>query len=241
METPKWALPVALAGGGLIVGFTAGYFVGKKTRPAPSWYTVKEEVVLDVKEIKEVEEEPEETSAPVVIEKVVIDAEAFEEQIKAKEQLNREIKEIHQRELERTRRQPNNIFTEDSTEVWDYDQELLNRDPNTPYIIHKDEFIENEHDYSQETLTYYAGDEIMADPHDTPLYGWFDMMGPLKFGYGSEDPNVVYIRNDTLHYEWEVLKHNGRFEVEVGGLTIEDEYTKQDLKHSNSPRKFREF
>lgn len=238
METPKWCLPIFTAGCGLLVGFGVGYYCGKKKEPE----VISKHVFVEKKPIEPSDGEAlEEPENPIVIEKVIIDAEAFAAQIEAKEQLNKEIQEIREKDQEILSRPVNNVFTEDSNDVWNYEAELSKRKPNEPYIIHKDEFMENELEYSQETITYYSGDDIMADPHDEPLWGWFDMMGTLKFGHGSEDPNVVYIRNDTLHYEWEVLRHSGRFEIEVGGLTIEDEYTKQDLKHSNSPRKFREF
>lgn len=238
MEMPKWGLPTFTASCGLLIGFGVGYYCGKKKKSEVISKHVFVEKKLTEPSDGEALEEP---KNPVFIEKVIIDAEAFAAQIQAKEQLNKEIQEIREKDQEILSRPTNNVFTEDTNEVWDYEVELANRKSTEPYIIHKDEFIENESEYSQETLTYYSGDDIMADPADSPLFGWFDMLGTLKFGHGSDDPNVVYIRNDVLHYEWEVLRHTGLFEVEVGGLTIEDEYAKQDLKHSNSPRKFREF
>lgn len=121
---------------------------------------------------------------------------------------------------------------------WDYEIEIAQRGEGLPYVIHYDEFMANESNYQQETLTYYSADDILADQSDTPIYNYSKLMGDLRFGHGSNDQNVVYIRNDQLHMEWEILNHSGSFEEEVVGLEIEERYAAQDLKHSNN-MKFR--
>jgi len=128
-----------------------------------------------------------------------------------------------------------NIF--DHTSEWDFEVELANRDSRHPYIIHQDEFMADEMDFNQETLTYYEGDDILADADDTPIYDYKGLMGELQFGHGTTDPNVVYLRNEVLHMEWEILRHTGRFEQEVLGLAMEKE-AEDELRHS--VLKFRE-
>lgn len=130
-----------------------------------------------------------------------------------------------------------NVFAADDDE-WVYEDELSTRTPDEPYVIHKDEFISNETDYDQRTVTYYQGDDIMANEADVPMYSFNTMMGDLKWGHGSGDPGVVYIRNEKLEMEWEVLLHTGFFEIEVLGNDIENLYASQDLK--NSVQKFRD-
>lgn len=131
----------------------------------------------------------------------------------------------------------NNVFRVNGpNEEWDYDTELAKREQaraiGEPYIISAEEFIQDEKGYQQETLTYYRGDDIMGDQNDTPIYNYQNLMGELKFGHGSKDPNVVYIRNEKVHMEWEILLHQGSFEVEVMGFEIERTHEKADLKHS---------
>jgi len=130
-----------------------------------------------------------------------------------------------------------NVFAKEDDE-WNYENELATRTKKIPYVIHEDEFILDEMGFTQETLTYYAGDDIMADGQDTPLYNYEGLMGELMFGHGTKDPNVVYIRNEGIRMEWEILRHSGFFEVEVLGHTIEDQYTDKELKHS--VQKFRD-
>jgi hypothetical protein len=124
-----------------------------------------------------------------------------------------------------------NIFTVDDD--WNYELEYEKRG-NGIYIIHADEYIQGDYEFKQETVTYYAEDDIMADMEDTPIYNYYDRMGELKFGHGSKDKNVVYIRNERLNREWEVLLHHGSYEVEVKGLYNDG----GELKHSL--RKFRD-
>jgi len=133
-----------------------------------------------------------------------------------------------------------NVFDR-TPDVWDEEVELAHRTKNTstPYILHADEYILNERDYKQETVTYYEGDDIMADEVETPIYNHEKSMGELRFGHGSLDENVVYIRNDALRREWEVLRHHGRFEIEVLGHDVEDQYSELD-KRSSADRKFRD-
>lgn len=125
-----------------------------------------------------------------------------------------------------------NIFELDDN--WDMEHELSSRDPEFPYIISSDEYLENATDYKQETVTYYEGDDTMANVADVPIHNWPSMMGQLRWGHGSLDPSVVYVRNERLHREWEILLVKGSFEIEVQGLHIED----GELRHVI--RKFRE-
>lgn len=126
-----------------------------------------------------------------------------------------------------------NVFDNQvADDQWNYEDELSVRTGDRPYVISVDEFVADEAGCDQSTVTYYAGDDIMADEMDVPMYGFNEMMGDLKFGHGSNDKHVVYIRNEKLGLEWEILLHTGRFDVEVLGNDIEDAYAKAELKHS---------
>lgn len=130
------------------------------------------------------------------------------------------------------------VFAEDN---WDYAKELENRNPDLPYVIHKDEFYSEESGYTQSTLTYYAGDDILVDEDDTPIYNHDQVIGsPIKFGHGSGDPNVVHIRNDRRRAEYEVIFDPSLYSKEVLGIEIENNTRVQDLRHSRMPLKFRE-
>lgn len=124
------------------------------------------------------------------------------------------------------------MFKNPRTEDWDYYTELQKRG-DEPYIIHYDEFINDEMGYSQTTITYFEKDNILCDENDVPMYDWPKLVGKLEFGKGSNDPNVVYIRNPRLEMEWEVLYSSSSYAQEVLGLDAEDTITskKKNLKH----------
>ena len=120
---------------------------------------------------------------------------------------------------------------------WDYNDEIPKRSKNKPHIIHRDEFWGEELGYSQSTLTYYAGDDILTDQEDTPIYGYKIVTGELQFGHGSNDPGVVFVRNDKQSAEYEVIRHEGSYSQTILGVAAEEDSEKNDLKHS--VRKFR--
>ena len=115
---------------------------------------------------------------------------------------------------------------------WDMEAELATRGDGTqPYIIHQDEYINDEMGFHQSTVTYYAGDNIMADTDDTVIYNHDATMGPLRFGHGTRDETVVYIRNEGIMQEWEVMFNPGHYAQEVMGLQME-QAAEDELRHS---------
>jgi hypothetical protein len=123
---------------------------------------------------------------------------------------------------------PSNIFSHDVL-PWDWDEEVKKRGDDEPYIIHKDEYDNenDEKDFSQSTLTYYKGDDILVDEADVPIHNYRKLTGELKFGHGSCDPSIVYIRNTKMHAEYEILLDHGLYQVEVLGEEIENSFNNE--------------
>lgn len=125
------------------------------------------------------------------------------------------------------------IFETPVDGAWDWETENLARTTLEPYVLHKDEFYgEEKEGYTQTTLTYYAGDDILVDENDRPIYNHIAVIGPMRFGHGSDQLSVFYVRNDSLKAEYEVVLDEGLYSVEVLGLEIEEEAEAKDLKHS---------
>lgn len=123
------------------------------------------------------------------------------------------------------------IVPADHDDIWDYDAEIATRTREAPYVLHQDEYFTDEMGYHQTTVTYYVGDDIMADDHDKPMYGFHEIMGELLFGHGTADKDTVYIRNERLELEWEVIRHPGSYCYEVLGQQFEDA-DEHELRHS---------
>lgn len=115
------------------------------------------------------------------------------------------------------------------------------RDPNFPYIITKEEFYENEPDNEQKKFTYWSGDDILVDDQEelNPIDDIERVVGEdnlLRFGYGSGDEHVLYVRNETLDppMDLHITRSTGRYAVEVMALDEDEPH----IKHSQ-PRGFR--
>jgi hypothetical protein len=139
------------------------------------------------------------------------------------------------RPVEITESSDHNIFVDGRpVEDFDYAAEIAKRDPETPYVITHDEFMENENGWAQGQLTYYNGDDVLTDDQDMPIPDIEDLVDSenlTKFGYGSRDKNVVYVRNEKKEMDFEITLSQGEFSKEVGGFN--------ELKHSAPVRRFR--
>lgn len=115
---------------------------------------------------------------------------------------------------------------------WNYADEIRVRTPDAPYIINVDEYMDDERDYRQSSLTYYRGDNILTDELDVPVYNIDKVVGKLEFGKGSRDPSIVYVRNEQLEAEYEVILDHGYFQVQILGQELEEQFDSKDVKHS---------
>lgn len=116
-----------------------------------------------------------------------------------------------------------NVFAtpQPETPEWDQEAEESQRSSTHPYIIHKDEYKANEKEYDQMTWTYYSDDDVLANDVDRPVNavdGYVPVDFAEKFGHGSGDPNVVYVRNDELSIELEIIRNPGNFAEVVHGF-----------------------
>ncbi len=133
-----------------------------------------------------------------------------------------------------------NVFADHvptESEGWDYEVERAARDanPGDPYVIHHDEYYENETNYEQAKLTYYEGDNVLLDERDQPVAD-DSVVGEdnlAKFGHGSKDGHIVYVRNDNVEVDFEIHRSMGSWQEELFGSNDED-----SMKHSQI-RRFR--
>lgn len=109
----------------------------------------------------------------------------------------------------------------DKMEGWDYNVELPAREGRDAYIIHQDEWSENPRDYHKVTFTYYAADDVMVDEEDKRPVPHADIVvgvENLRFGHGSDDIDVVFVRNDRLEQDMEICRVPDSYEETVLGI-----------------------
>lgn len=115
-----------------------------------------------------------------------------------------------------------NVFDKDDPQAggWDYEAEVARRRPEFPYVIHLDERYDKD-GYTHTELIYYEGDGVLTDPDNKPVEEIDKVIGIAnldKFGHGSGNKDVVFIRNDALELEVEVERDEGSFSEVVHGI-----------------------
>lgn len=122
-----------------------------------------------------------------------------------------------------------NIFRDtsrDANEGWDWHEERRKRSPDRPYVIHYDERFDIE-GYSDMTLTYYEKDDVVADERDEvqdpderdELIGIENLN---RFGHGSGDEDIVFVRNDKLGILYEINRADSAYGEVVHGFHHEE-------------------
>lgn len=118
-------------------------------------------------------------------------------------------------------------------DAWDYHTEKKRRSPVRPYVIHVDE-REEQQAYDGVTWIYYEADDVLCNERDEVV----DMpdrervIGESnlnKFGHGSNNSEIVYIRNDQLEMDVEIVRTEGSYAEEVHGL----DPSEPELRHSH--------
>ena len=126
---------------------------------------------------------------------------------------------------------PADIVTEDG---WDQEAEEAKRSDEAPYVISKDEWLNTRPEYEKADYLYYAEDDIVIDAGTVPLRDVDSLLGPDfmdKFGYGSGNRNLVYIRNEELETDFEITRTTNDFSEEVLGYIEHDDRRKVHKFH----------
>ena len=114
------------------------------------------------------------------------------------------------------------------THMEEVEEELANgeqgdEDVYEPFIIRPEEYGEL-HAYETLSLNYYA-DGVLTDDLDNPIED-VESLVPADFAdhFGEYDDNAVFVRNDNLECDYEILRDLRKFTDVVG----EDPYPTED-------------
>lgn len=101
------------------------------------------------------------------------------------------------------------------------------RDTSKPYIVGLDEYVENEQQYDDIQLTYYEGDNVLADDSEEPIEDVDGVVGHMNlnlFGISDPDqPHILLVRNEQKKMNIEVARSQGKFAHEVLSFEHSDE------------------
>lgn len=108
------------------------------------------------------------------------------------------------------------------------------RDPNGPYLISIDEYMDqNETPFIKVEMTYFEGDDVLVDirgevaPEIDRTVGLNNLD---KWGQGTTDADVVYIRNERLEVDIELTRDEGTYSRKILGIIPEDELRRSTFK-----------
>lgn len=121
-----------------------------------------------------------------------------------------------------------NVFRDTPVEelpTWDEHEERKRRSSERPYVIHRDEVHEMD-GYDSISMTYYAADDVLCNERDEVIdpADRDDLVGEAnldRFGHGSGDSSIVYIRNDNLEIMYEIVRSPNSYAEEVHGFQHE--------------------
>jgi hypothetical protein len=108
----------------------------------------------------------------------------------------------------------------------------------TPYVISVEEFQHDRQDFDKTTITYYDLDDTLCDEREQPIPDVDYVVGRDSlehFGDRSDDPNIVYVRNEKLGTDYEVMRDMRSYTSAVLGYDDEPE-----TKKKSPPRKLRD-
>lgn len=118
-----------------------------------------------------------------------------------------------------------NVDPDDVTQ-WD-------RNPEVPYVVTEAEYRIDHPEFEKLTITYYSGDDTLADERDQFIpdpEGTVGIENLQYFGLASGDERVLHIRNERVEADFEVILNEGSYAREVLGFGIEESMLKESKK-----------
>lgn len=96
-----------------------------------------------------------------------------------------------------------------------------------PYLIDVNDFNSLRSDIINDkvSLTYYQDDDVLIDEDEEIITNVYDIIGNealTSFGKYSADPDIVYVRNDRLGIDYEIVRLYKSYQVTVLGMKEEE-------------------
>lgn len=89
-----------------------------------------------------------------------------------------------------------------------------------PYLLTEEEYQNDNGTYHQESLIYWAKDEQLTDIYNELVENPKKMVGSTtltKFGFIQSDPDILYVRDEKKHREYEISRVEKSYAVEIRG------------------------
>lgn len=103
---------------------------------------------------------------------------------------------------------------------WEADQ-IAMRDSMTPYWITVEDYANGSKGFDQMTLTYYEGDNTLCNEKEEMIDDIDGVIGEINlnyFGRGCKEEHLVYVRNEVISTDFEIIRVEGYYAALVLGL-----------------------
>jgi hypothetical protein len=183
--------------GGVAVGAAIGFYFGYKFNKEKIKAEIYQETEEEIRKIREMYQAKVVAATPKPSAEEIIEERGYERPLKAPVPV-----------LNDPRSAQSIVPPVDN---WNYAKEMEERVARggAPYIIHEDEYRQNEPEHHQVAYTFYEPNDILVDEEDEEPVSNPDMvvgLHNLKFGHGSDDENIVFVRNDRLQVDMEICR-----------------------------------
>lgn len=107
--------------------------------------------------------------------------------------------------------------------------ELINEErfaDGRPHVISDEDYLENEDEWEQTSLIYFAEDDTLVDDTEITVEDPEGVVGEInlkRFGWKSGDPKIVYVKQPEYRNMFEIVYSDGSYAKEVLGLRHSDE------------------
>lgn len=83
-----------------------------------------------------------------------------------------------------------------------------------PYVITEEEYFGTHLQHDQLTLYYYKDNDVLVNADTEEVVEDLDIVGDsyLMFGLGSNNEDIVYVRNDSISTDFEIVRKEGFYE-----------------------------
>lgn len=95
-----------------------------------------------------------------------------------------------------------------------------------PHVISDEDYLENEDEWEQTSLVYFAEDDTLVDDTEITVEDPEGVVGEInlkRFGWKSGDPKIVYVKQPEYRNLFEIVYSDGSYAKEVLGLRHSEE------------------
>ncbi len=118
----------------------------------------------------------------------------------------------------------------------DNEPDLVVRNPDFPYLISVEEFMDDEPNFEKITLTYFEEDDTLIEEKDSAVIPDSDSaVGDTNlttFGSNPKDRDTIHVRNERLESDFEVTRDERSYTEVILGV-------KPDKAEKSGPKKFK--